>query len=254
MAQEVERVEVSGKITAPAGEDVEEISVYNISSEKGTVTNEKGVFKLKVAENDHIQITALQFQSFRVIINANDMISRKLMIYLNPNVNQLEEVTVRSTDLLGIAELDVKNIKTSVFIPDWDLSYTALEYGYNFHRDGQMEVDGNAAEKAMGHNNIPMARVDIMELVELFFPKKNRSKREIVDAKLVSFKVLVERYDHDYLSSTFGIPAEKVNDFIYFAEENGLTPYLLKPENEIELLEYLLKQSENYKEQFATKD
>ncbi len=254
MAQQVQRVEVSGRITAPAGEDVEEISVYNISSEKGTITNAKGEFKLKVAENDRVQITALQFQSFTVVINAEDLVNRQLMIYLNPHVNQLEEVTVRSTDLLGFAEIDVKNIKTSVFIPGWDLSYAALEYGYNFERDGQMEVDGNAAEDALGHNMVPMARVDIVELIELFFPKKNKSKQEIVGSKQASIKVLIERYDHEYMSRTFGIPADKVNDFIYFAEENGLTVSLLKPENEIELLEFLLKHSESYKEQLASKD
>ena len=250
-AQQVERVEVSGRITAPVGEDVDEISVYNISSEKGTVSNTKGEFRLKVARNDHIQITALQFQSFTLVVNSEDIRTRQLMVYLNPNVDQLEEVTVRSTDLTGIAEIDVKKIKTSVFIPEWDLSYAALEYGYNFARDGQMQLDGNAAEDALGHNNVPMARVDIRKLVALFFPKKKRSIRQIVDSKQSNINALSERYGHDYLRSIFDIPSAKVNDFVYFAEENGLTLYLMKPENEIELLEYLFEQSKRYKKQLA---
>jgi len=250
----VARLEVSGKITAPAGEDVDEISVYNISSEKGTVSNAKGEFKLKVAQNDHVRITALQFQSFTLVVNSEDIRTRLLKVYLNPNVNQLEEVTVRSTDLTGIAEIDVKNIKTSVFIPEWDLSYAALEYGYDFVRDGQTELDGNAAEDALGHNNVPMANVDIGKLLALFFPKKKRSKRQFVDSKQSNINALSQRFDHDYLSGTFNIPSAKVNDFVYFAEENGLTLYLLKPENEIKLLEYLFEQSERYKKQLAVAD
>ena len=254
LAQQLERVEVLGNITAPAGEDVEEISVYNISSEKGTVSNAKGEFKLKVAEHDRIRITALQFQSFTIIITAEDISSRELLVYLNPNVNQLEEVTVRSTDLSGIAELDVKRIKTSVYNPDLDLSYVALEFGYNFENDGQIGVTGNAAEDALGNNSFSIANLDFIKLMELFFPRKNRSVSEVNDSNRFMPKVLLDRYGKDYIAEKFDIPYEKINEFVYFTEENGLIASLLSAENEILLLEFLLVQSEVYKKLLATGD
>lgn len=51
MTQEIERIKISGIITAPIGEDVESVSIYNISSQKGTVTNNVGAFELEVIEN-----------------------------------------------------------------------------------------------------------------------------------------------------------------------------------------------------------
>jgi len=254
MAQEVERVEVLGKITAPVGEDVEEISVYNISSQMGTVTNANGEFKLRVAENDHIQITALQFKSFKLVVNATDVTSKKLLVYLNPNVNELEEVTVRSTDLTGYAALDGKNIKTSVYVLKSDLSYAALEFGYNFENDGQTDVTGNAAEEALGVNQVPVASVDLVELFKLFFPKKKRSQQEIIALQRIPVQALLNRLGHDYIEKTFGIPSDKVNDFVYFAEDGGLTRSMLEVENEIELLAYLFRQSTAYKEQLAIND
>jgi hypothetical protein len=49
------------------------------------------------------------------------------------------------------------------------------------------------------------------------------------------------------MTETFGIPDEQVNDFIYFTEENGIDKNLLISENEIQLLEFLHRQSELYK-------
>jgi hypothetical protein len=43
-AQDIDRTKVSGKIHVPQGEDAEGISIYNISSQKGTITNADGTF------------------------------------------------------------------------------------------------------------------------------------------------------------------------------------------------------------------
>lgn len=62
-AQTFQRVEVDGKIIVE-GNDVEGITVYNTSSNKGVVTNENGEFKIEVALNDFIEFRALQYQNF----------------------------------------------------------------------------------------------------------------------------------------------------------------------------------------------
>lgn len=253
-AQQVERVEVSGKITAPQGEDVEGISVYNISSQKGAITDITGAFKLKVAEFDHVQITALQFKSFKVVVTASDISMKELRVYLNPNVNQLDPVTISRHDLSGYLNIDAKNIKTSVFTQELDLSYETLEFEYDFENDGQSPVTGNAAQDAIGVNSVPVASVDVIKLAELFFPKKKRSTQEIFTSRKNLAVALQRSYDHDYFVQIFGIPYAKVNDFIYFTEENGLTASMLKPANEIELLAFLFEQSETYKKRLIDRD
>ena len=253
-AQQIERVEVSGKITAPQGEDVEGISVYNISTQKGAVTDVTGAFKLKVAEFDHVQITALQFKSFKVVVTIADIRLKELRVYLNPNVNQLDPVTISQHNLSGYLDIDTKNIKTSVFTQELDLSYETLEFGYGFENDGQSPVTGNAAEDALGVNSVPVASVDVIKLMELFFPRKKRSTQEIVTSRKDLAEALLKLYNHDYFVQTFGIPFDKVNDFIYFTEENGLRSSMLKPGEEIELLAYLFEQSETYKKRLTGRD
>ena len=251
LAQEVERVSVKGKIKVPANEEIEGISIYNISSQKGTVTDEKGEFSLAIAENDRLLVTALQFESRELIITKEDVIFKSLLIYLNPNVYKLGAAIVRTTDLLGYPELDVKNIRTSVYAPGWDLSYTALEFGYNFENDGQSGVSGNAAEEALDVNTVPQASVDLMVLYNMIFPRKNKTEREVIEDKRAATSILLDRYPQYYLAHTFELPEEKVNDFVFYSEQNGLNQSMMQPENEIVLLEFLLKRSVEYKKLLA---
>lgn len=247
-AQDVDRLVVQGRISAPVGEDVEGINIYNISSQEGTVTDKEGDFTIAVGINDRVQITALQFQSFTVIVDEGVMDVRSMNIYLNPAVNQLEEVIVRPYDLSGNIVADVRRIQTSVISPDWDLSYSTLEFDYQFSPDAQTGVQGNAAEQALGFTNVREG-ANVLGLVGLLFPKKKRSEKQVVTDKEVITTSLRQRYSNAYITRTFGIPEDKVNDFIYFTEDNGIDKSLLSSENEIELLEFLHRQSELYKAQ-----
>ena len=245
-AQGVERVVIQGQITAPTGEDVEGINIYNVSDQKGTITDKEGKFELAVAKNDRIQVTALQFQSFTVIVDDGVMEVRKLTVYMNPAVNQLEEVIVRPYDLLGNVTADVKRIQTSVISPDWDLSYETLEFDYEFAPDALTGVRGNAAEEALVYSNL-RAGADVVGLVGLLFPKKKKTEKQVVTDKDVITTALRQRYSNAYITETFGIPSDKVNDFIYYTEEEGIDSNLLKDANEIQLLEFLREQSVKYK-------
>ena len=47
--------------------------------------------------------------------------------------------------------------------------------------------------------------------------------------------------------ANFDIPENKAVDFLFYAQENGLDQNLLKPENEMQLMEFLFKKSKEYK-------
>mgnify|MGYP003709624645 CR=1 FL=1 len=87
-------------------------------------------------------------------------------------------------------------------------------------------------------------------LIRVIFPKKKKNPIAYVDPLTESLGVIKElqtRYPDNFYTETFGIPAEKVDDFIYFAKDNAVTKQLVEPGNEMELLETLFQQSERYK-------
>ena len=246
-SQDIERIIVSGKVTAPMGEDIEGITIYNVSSQKGTVTSPDGLFELKVAENDRISVTALQFSTFVVIVDEGVIESKKMGIYLNPVVNQLEEVIVRPYDLLGNITADVNKIKTANVVPQWDLSYESLEFDYEFSADQYTSVKGNKAEEAF-FNGQRQATLNFIGLAGLLFPKKKkRTFKELNEDKNYVARSLRQRFSNSYLSTIFEIEEEQANEFIYYVEENGMQSSWLKEENEIRLLDFMYHKSEAYK-------
>ncbi len=248
-AQQIERVAIRGQITAPVSEDVEGINIYNISSQQGTVTDEEGYFDLEVAENDRVLVTAVQFQSFTIIVDEGVVDSRKMNVYLNPSVTQLDEVIVRPYDLSGNIVADVSRIRTSEAGPGISYTYESREFGYEFAPDQYTTYQGNAAEEALNNEGVTNG-ANIGALIGLLF-KKKKPVREVVLNKEAVTVALRQRFSNNYISTVFGIPSEKVNDFIYFAEENGIEPQWLRSENEIILLDFLYSQSEKYKTQIG---
>ena len=245
-AQEVERILINGQVTAPQGEDVEGINLYNISSQKGAVTDADGSFSLEVAAQDRILVSAIQFQSFKVIVDAGVIDTKRLRIYLNPAVNELEEVIVRPYDLSGNVIADVNRIKVSTVGTGFDLSYENLEFNMDFRPDRQSRIQGNAAAEAL-NQGANQAGANLLGLVSVLFPQKKQSSKEVVATKEALTVALRQRFSNAYITETFQIEGSRVNDFIYFVEENGLKPELLKETNEIRLLEHLHQQSELYK-------
>ena len=170
-SQEITRVKIDGKISASKGEDVEGINIYNKTSQKGTITSETGEFELMVGENDRVFISAIQSQRFTVIIDEGIMDSRTMFIYLNPVVNQLDEVIIRPFDLSGNIVADVKRVNITSVNQNWDLSYENLEFGYEFADDAQSSVKGNKAEEAY-FNGPVQSGGNILGLASLFFKKE----------------------------------------------------------------------------------
>ena len=244
ISQEVTRIKINGKITASKGEDVEGINIYNKSSQKGTITSETGDFEIKVSENDRVLITAMQFQSFTVIVDKGILETKKMNIYLNLVINQLEEVVIRPYDISGNIVADVKRINIIMVQNDWDLSYEKLEFEYEFSADSQTAVGGNKAEEAY-FNGVVQEGGNILGLASLFFKKKKTEKQIITETDMVT-KAVQSRFGNNYISKTFNIPEEKVNEFIYYVEEDGIDKSLLRSENELQLIELLQLKSKAY--------
>lgn len=256
-SQQIERVVVEGEIIVPKGDERDQISVYNVSSQKGTATDAAGKFTLEVGKNDRVLVTALQFQSFTVVIDEGVTAKKFMRIYMNPAINQLAEVVVSPYDLSGNIRVDVNRINVYV-APNYDLSYKTINYDYEFTQDRQSSIEGNVAEDALTNGSLQNG-ANFMSVLGLLasaiFPKKEKSTpKQTLNNGQVLVTALQQRYSPAYYAETFGIPAENVDAFIYFAEENAIQPYMLKPENEIELLEVLFEQSLVYKARLNNED
>ena len=229
-AQDVERIEISGKIVVDSN-DLEGITVYNSSSNKGTVTDENGKFLLNVALNDIVEFRALQFQDFTVTIDENIIKSKKMTVFLVEKVNKLDEVVILPYDLTGNLAVDIESVRT--FNPNMDAIYFGIQNfsDYEFPDDYKSKVENIA-----------------MLLKPLF--KSDKSKKENVKDKVPDIPTsgLRDYYSSQYIQTNFEIPKDKIDEFIAFVENNGLDYNLLKAGKEMQFLEFLTHKSKQFLE------
>lgn len=240
-SQTINRVEVNGVLLS-GNNDVEAVTVFNKSSNKGTITNIEGEFKLKVALNDIIEISALQFQTVYVTIDADIIESKQLKIQLVEEVNKLDAVTL-SSGLTGNMETDISEVKTVKPITI-DMGNMNVDFEYNDDKAFDNSVVQNHFESIIN----PDARQylpDVLKIVGLLTKskKKIKIKKDVfVGYKYEKPKDLFSVYSLSYIQEDFNIPENKLQTFIVFIENKGIDLELLEPENKIHLIEFLVKQ------------
>lgn len=244
-SQTINRVEVNG-ILLSNNNDVEAVTVFNKSSNKGTITNIEGEFKLKVALNDVVEISALQFQTVNITIDADIIESKQLKIQLIEEVNKLDAVTL-SSGLTGNIETDISQVKT-VKPMTIDMGNMNVDFEYNDDKAYDNSVVQNHF-KSIINPNARQYLPDVLKIVGLLTKskKKVKVKKDVfVGYKYEKPKDLFSVYSLNDIQEQFNIPEDKLQAFIAFVENRGIALELLEPENKIHLIEFLVKQRNQF--------
>lgn len=240
-AQITERTMIDGKITVPVGDDPEGITIFNISSNQGTISMDDGTFRIPVAVGDELTFSALQFQEFKVVIDQRVMEAEELNVFISEAVTELPEVSVGEPDLSGNIEVDVNRIPVEeANLPD----VTAAEindHEWNFRPDEQTTPENAAMQASLME--------DGMNFANIFRGIYSRRLAAINSSSEPVEEDMRRLYDDDFFQEHLDIKQENIHDFILYAEENGLTTEMVEEGNELDLIEFLVDQSRQYKNQ-----
>lgn len=245
VSQTINRIEVSGSIIVE-GDDITGIAIFNASSNKGTITDEKGAFTLKVALNDVIEVSALQYQNIIFKVNEDIIKSKKISLFLIEEINKLDEIIVTKKGLSGNLNTDIKAAKT------FKLKNDALYFGirnntsYSYENDALSNVDNiavNMQNRSMV-NGLNIVNVVDQLLLPLFRSEvSNKKKVGIPDVPVEAIKYY---FGSEFLVNNFNIPEHRVEEFIRFVERDDFDFTLLNYGKEMEFLELLNKKSKEF--------
>lgn len=248
-AQSNDRIKISGSIEVPVGEEPQGISIFNINSREGTISNSEGKFVISVAENDTIKVFAVQFQEFSVIIDKRVLETKRLNIYVSELVNRLPEVIVSPYDITGDLNTDIKMLKV-IQLP----VNVEVEYPKDIYANVENVVDFNRAPKnqALAFNQTRLVNglnfVNLFKLVLISNKQNDISNPYSKSTEAVDVE-LRQLYNDEFFKENFKIELENIPDFIYYADRNGLEEEMLRKGNELDLIDFLMEQSKKYKKQ-----
>ena len=243
-AQEPDRILINGEINVPVGEDPEGISIINQTAMRATISDEAGLFQIRAVQGDTLQFKSLQFQDFSVLIDEGVVDTKQLNVFVSEAVTELAEVVVTPYDLSGNVRVDVQIIPTA---PTDLPTQTAAEvnpYEWEFRPDSLVSPTNAAHREGMIYSGANFANI----FRHIFSPRdvvNDLDRNENLD------DYLLELRDDDFYEDQLNIEEENLREFIYFAADNGLTPAMLKPENEMDLIEFLVASSQEFKQMKA---
>lgn len=225
-----QRITLDGKINTLDDIEVEGINIYNLSTDKGTITDAEGEFQIAVSINDSLSISAIQIQTTTLVIGEEQIVNKKITINLSEKMNELGTVTLRRhlTGYLGTdANIIVTNdpiTATSVGLPNADLK-----------RLPKIQRELYSA------NSSP-----VESLINLISGRSKMLKKRLELFKTHQLTLsLLEKFPETYFTDALKIEKHKVYSFIFYCEDDPDYKDVMKQDS-MAIIEFLERKSVEY--------
>jgi hypothetical protein len=259
-AQGIERKVLRGIVVVDSF-DVEAVTVRNISSNLNAKTDIDGKFSIRARATDTLFFENPSFISQKYILTQKDFWKEELEIRLHVKITELDELVITPYTLSGNLIEDTKRIQV------YGDGFAVIDAKKIMHYEDDVRsgapinsaLPNVFAPNGSNFNFLAMAA----GLVSLFIKpslSKSHSKRVYEERRIKNLQSksysdhLFERFSHNFFVETLKIKNEDIPLFMSFSELNvyELSP-LLKPENELKLIEYLIKKASEFNLQNSKK-
>lgn len=222
-----QRTELQGKINAAKEIDMEGINVLNLSSNKGTVTNPLGEFRISGAINDTLFISAVHIEETTIILKEEQIASRKIAIHLNEKLNELGTVTLRR-GLTGYVGTDLNLIPLEEVITTYSLGLSS----------GKVKSMSKDQRLLYAAKSGPMD-----QLISLVTGRSKMLKKRIELAKTTSqTESILKKFPETFFTDALKIRKFQIYSFLFFCEDDPDYEKIASGSN-VEIIEFLRRKS-----------
>lgn len=206
--------------------------VLNLNSVKGTITDDKGFFELPTRVNDTILVSYLGFESIKLKITNDLLKGNELEIALYERPEEVKEVVIRSTKLIGVLEIDVKMVPKDRFTR---IHINGLPQSY--------EV-GKATRKNFSS---PLAALfQPVDFLYNLFGKKPKQLKKLQTLKEEDDlrKMLAGKFDREVMMEYLDMDRQELSELL---TDCSYSAYFIKKASDLQMIEAVLDCYENYK-------
>jgi hypothetical protein len=217
---------------------IENAHVINKTSNKGSITNQMGQFKISVKEGDTLIVSDIQYQGEILFINDRHIKQENLDFNLEVLTNELEEIVVKQYG----------NMAKELGLP-------------NAGKEPMNKLDRNL--NAYSQKSTPMVILQALlfkpgGIDDIYNIVSGNRKRDRILKQRMSEDIMTERnksigaqirvyLKDDFFLKEVKIPEELIDPYIRYCMSKGL-PRLYREERLIEVIDILLKSKEEFLE------
>lgn len=239
------RTLLNGKIKSNKN-DVSNILIVNLNSEKSTITDSLGLFTIEVKLRDSLRITAVQYLTKEIIITATILNEKILILDLVDNVISLEEVTVTPYNLTGKIDLDIERLGLKPVVTSSTLGLQ------NANIDPMTQSERLLLEADRGQYVYYYGIAAVINLHKVLNKVSGRTKsfEEMVerDENTKFEKEIISKFSKETISDGLDIPLKDIDGFLTYCLSQKDFSELSQSDNFEQIWEYLKGKSFEFKE------
>lgn len=222
--------------------EVENIHVINKTEQKFTITNSKGEFEISAKVNDTLIVSSIQNKLKTVVIEIKHVLTKKIAITLEEQINQLDEVVLGNM-LTGDLLQDMENVEGE--------PVTAKSLGIPSYQGPRMTQSERRLYDADRGKMIPsFGLATAVNLHKLLNTISGRTKKLKTIVKLEREEVLMyqikARLSEDLFTDN-ALHEDYIIDYFHFVSDDENFTAICKHKSDLEILVFLNKKLNQYK-------
>jgi len=206
--------------------------VVNMNSVDGTITDFDGKFEIPAKVNDTIFISYIGYQSIKLKITNDLLKGNELEIAIHEKVVNIDEVTVKSHQLIGVLVVDAKNVPQD--------SYSRIH------------INGLPQAYEMGNSyrrNYSSGMAAVFNPVDFWYNKFGKKPKEM--NKLRKLKegdqmrsMMEQKYSREIMMDYLDMSRKELNDLL---TECNYSSRFINKASDLQIIEAVLECYENYR-------
>ncbi len=206
--------------------------ILNLNTVVGTITNDKGFFELPTQVNDTVLVSYLGFSSIKLKITNDLLKGNELVIGLYEKAEEVREVVIKSTKLIGVLEIDVKQVPKDKFTR---IHINGLPQTYEIGKPASKDFTSPLA-----------ALFQPVDFLYTLFGKKPKQLKKLQKLKTEDGlrKMLSGKFDREVMMEYLEMDRQELSELL---SDCNYSEYFIKKASDLQMIEAILDCYENYK-------
>lgn len=202
--------------------------VFNVNSRTGTVINQQGFFSILAKVNDTLVFSGLTFKSKKIVLTQKEISTPLLRVKLEAFINLLPEVVV-----YGERKLNPISGNSQKYV---DMQYFDDEK--SSPKNKTMPSDGSIES---GMNFVRIYK-DVVKAL-----RKNNPERTDFTSEKSFTELVMKKVSYSFFTNTLSLNDDEIGLFLIFCENDSKSKLVMRPDNEFQVMDFLITKNKEYK-------
>ena len=205
--------------------------VLNLNSVTGTITDDKGFFEILAKANDTVMVSYLGYSSIKIKVTNDLLKGNELLIALYEKSEEVKEIIIKSTKLIGVLEVDVKQVPKDRFTR---IRINGIRQTYE------------VARPKPNYSSPIAALFQPVDFLYNLFGKKPKQLKKLQKIKKEDElrKIMASKFDREVMMEYLEMDR---SELINLMADCNYSEYFIKKASDLQMIEAVLDCYENYK-------